>query len=199
VRGHTLDQLERPLPFARLLQIAVDLSRALAAAHRAGVLHRDIKPQNAIVAEDGCAKLLDFGLAALLEPRQDAAEPRARGGGIVGTPYYIAPEVWRAEAASRRSDVYSLGAVLYELAVGRAPHAGTPLEELPQVVQVRDAPAMEEASGDADPRFAAILASCLARDPAARYASGDQLRAALEHLAQSSAGVAIPAGNPYRG
>src|SRR5262245_934439 len=146
VRGRTLDQLERLLSFGRVLEIAVALARALAAAHRAGVLHRDLKPQNAMVADDGCAKLLDFGLAALLEAREDAAEPRARRGGIVGTPYYIAPEVWREEPASRRSDVYSLGAVLYALVAGRPPHAGTPLHELPHLTQVRDAPLLGEAS-----------------------------------------------------
>src|SRR5262249_22449740 len=158
------------IPWRQTLEIAVALARGLAAAHRKGVLHCDIKPANAILAEDGTAKLFDFGLATLLEvPRSPndsdgpgvpdeplAALPSARAGAVVGTPDYMAPEVWRAEPATRRSDVYSLGALLYELCAGRAPHEDVPVYELPKVVQEREPKPLAQASPGADRRFAAI-------------------------------------------
>src|SRR5437868_6289358 len=109
VRGQTLDQLEKPVPWRRALDVGISLARGLGAAHRKGVLHCDIKPANAILAEDGAVKLFDFGLATLVE------SPATRAGTVSGTPDYMAPEVWRAEPATRRSDVYSLGALLFEL------------------------------------------------------------------------------------
>src|SRR5262245_25845826 len=122
VRGKTLDALPRPVEWRRALAIGVDLSRGLAAAHRRGALPRDIKAANVIVDEDGTAKLLDFGLAALVEEQTGTDEP-------VGTPDVMAPEIWSGGAATRRSDVYSLGAVLYQLVSGAPPFADVPIED----------------------------------------------------------------------
>jgi eukaryotic-like serine/threonine-protein kinase len=195
VRGKPLADLPKPVPFARVLELGIDLARGLAAAHRNGVLHRDIKSTNVMVAEDGAAKLLDFGLAALLTgPDGDAAG----GGGMVGTPDYMAPEIWRAEPATRRSDIYSLGVVLYELASGRLPFADVPMDALEQAVTAWGADPLV-AAAPVDGRLGAIVDRCLARDPAQRYASADELRAALEALARSATGAPVPSGNPYRG
>ncbi len=189
VRGTALSDAARPMAWGKALAIAVDLARGLAAAHRRGVVHCDIKPGNVMVTEDGAAKLVDFGLARVL---RDGTDDAARGLG--GTPDYMAPEIWRGEPPTRRSDVYSVGAVLFELIDGESPFAGVPVGELGRAVGERDAPAL-----DTEPRVAALVARCLARDPDQRFAGGEELREAVERL--TAAGGALPLGdeNPYRG
>ena len=204
VRGQTLDKLDRPLARDQLLPIAVALARGLAAAHRRGVVHGDIKPGNAIQSEDGITKLLDFGLAAMVEDSGGFAggtQPGATRGaaGISGTPDYMAPEIWLGEPADRRSDVYSLGAVIYEMATGHTPfHDIASMSDLMRVVQERDAPSLAGAPG-VDPRLAAVVDRCLARDAERRFASADELRDALENLERTGAVAQMPGGNPYRG
>jgi serine/threonine protein kinase/formylglycine-generating enzyme required for sulfatase activity len=272
IRGKTLDRLNKPVPWRRALELGVGLTRGLSAAHRRGVLHRDIKPSNAIIAEDGTVKLLDFGLAKIVEeaplsqahsqahgeemvsataptlaahaagdpgdpikpeskrfsrsgaPRASEVDARTitavtsppptiaalevaeslRPSGVVetilkGTPYYMAPEIWRGERATRRSDVYSLGALLYELCAGAPPHGGTPLHALPQKVMDCDARPLAEAAPLTDGHFARLIDQCLRRDPTARLASGEELREALEQLSYQPALPEIIDGNPYRG
>ncbi|MEP6861525.1 MAG: bifunctional serine/threonine-protein kinase/formylglycine-generating enzyme family protein [Deltaproteobacteria bacterium] len=187
VRGSSLAAVERPLPWARVLPIAIDLSRGLAAAHRNGVVHCDIKPANIMLTEDGVAKLVDFGLA-----RIQGSDEQAGAG--VGTPDYMAPEVWDGSAPTRRSDVYSLGAVIYELVAGSPPFGAVPPADLARTVREQDAPALT-----AEPRVAALVARCLARDPAERFASGEELREALEQIDASRHQAARLDHNPYRG
>jgi serine/threonine protein kinase/formylglycine-generating enzyme required for sulfatase activity len=122
-----------------------------------------------------------------------------RRGIAVGTPLYMAPEVWRGHPASYRSDVYSLGAVLYHLIAGRPPHEEWQLEALRKAVLSREPTPLAEVVPSCDRRLASVLDRCLARDPTARYASGDQLREALEQLTPEARAARIPEGNPYRG
>lgn len=196
VHGQTLAELPRPVPTARLLEIGVGLSRGLAAAHRRGVLHRDLKPANAMITDDGEVKLLDFGLAKLLD------RPSTWSAGAdsqpVGSPLYMAPELWRGEPATRASDVYSVGVFLYELASGRAPHAEVAPAALESAAQEREVPPLQSVAPACDLRLGAVIDRCLRRDPAARPQSGDELREALEALVVA-ARAAVPAGNPYRG
>ncbi|HEU4534766.1 MAG TPA: SUMF1/EgtB/PvdO family nonheme iron enzyme, partial [Polyangiaceae bacterium] len=209
-RGEPLDRLPVPMPWAKALAIGIDLSRGLSAAHRRGLLHCDVKPQNAILTDEG-AKLVDFGLARFIqgriEDRRSETEtpprvgaPAASGEGVIrGTPHFMAPELWRGEAPSKRSDVYGLGALLYYLAAGACPFEAVSLAQLGRHVQAHDAPPLRHAAPGGDSPLGSIVDRCLRRDPAERYASGDELREALERLARRTAAGPVPAGNPYRG
>ncbi|WP_437286564.1 nSTAND1 domain-containing NTPase [Sorangium sp. So ce406] len=218
VRGQSLDCVDIPMPWHRVLELAAGLARGLAAAHRRGVLHLDIKPGNAVLTEEGEAKLLDFGLAKLLDPVARPEPAEALDGEIVreaemaarlldgtkhvsgGTPHYLPPELWRGDLPTRRSDVYSLGALLFELCAGSPPHGDVAPQDLPRVaVTFKPMPLAALAPG-VDARLAAVIERCLEIDPAARFASGDELRDALEELLARSRHASIaPEGNPYRG
>lgn len=344
VRGQNLDALAKPVPWNRAAEIGLGLARGLAAAHRRGVLHRDIKPGNVIISNDGEVKLLDFGLAEFFDadgqgadpedlmwsqaaemasvsgqyatmnmPVEDAARllavdpPSSMGTGsspddkefvvvvnrhsidlsssstpenkplpvkpgippgsgapgfsgqyprfltipptdsepprgphskvnpsastpeaeadatprrpnvdfsrestprpsagrnqsrIAGTPLYMAPEIWRGEPVTRETDIYAMGALLYELCAGAPPHIEVPLTELPRIASDHDAPPLLRVAPTVDPRFAEIVDRCLKRDSRLRFASGDDLREALEALRPREGRIAAPEGNPYRG
>ncbi len=125
-----------------------------------------------------------------------ASSPRMKAA---GTPMYMAPEVWRGEPATRRSDLYSLGILLYELLAGTAPHRGIPLAELGNAVQTRDIPRLGSVVPSIEPTLAAIVDRLVEREPSARFASADALLVALEEVAALPTRAALPDGNPYRG
>ena len=215
VHGRSLDKLTTPVPPQQAMAIAHGLAQALAVAHRHGILHRDIKPANAMLDETGEVKLLDFGLAKRLEgpargpdslpPLGDAdlasetSLAMTGAGKIVGTPLYMAPEVWRGERATRRSDIYSLGALLYELCSGHPPYQGKTVGELGQAALAGGCQPLGELVPQVEPRFGTMVDRCLSLDPAARFASGDELCEALAALAAPQKSGPLPAGNPYRG
>ena len=122
-----------------------------------------------------------------------------QAGTLLGTPHYMAPELWRAEAASRCSDVYALGVLLYILCAGRPPTEATSPVELATRVQEQEPRPLLERAPRVDPRLAAIIDRCLRRDRFARFASADDLRSALEQLTPMGRELAVPEGNPYRG
>jgi formylglycine-generating enzyme required for sulfatase activity len=193
VRGASLAELAKPLPWADALDIAIGVARGLAAVHRVNVVHCDLKPGNVVIDEDGVAKIIDFGTA------RAASEGGASGHAPVGTPDYVAPEVWRGEAPGKRADVYALGAVLFELVSGAPPFADVPSSALAHRVMTGEAPALRDRAVGVDPELAAVVARCLSRDPAARYADGDELREALERLHASRRHTVRTGENPYRG
>jgi formylglycine-generating enzyme required for sulfatase activity len=212
VRGGSLDQLPLPFVDAQLLHVCTGLASGLAAAHRRGVLHRDLKPANALMSDDGEVKLCDFGLAKLVGVADtsnalsavSATDGSAGGGGdltragaLVGTPRYMAPEQWRSEPATMRSDLYSLGAMFYKLSSGVSATAGENMEELRHSVLSGAVRSLPEIVPGLDPAFCAIVHRCLSVDPAERPASADDVLAELVALATPAAKV--PAGNPYRG
>jgi serine/threonine protein kinase/formylglycine-generating enzyme required for sulfatase activity len=233
IRGVSLDRLSKPQPWERVLSIGRDLARGLSAAHRRGVLHRDIKPGNAVLTEAGEVKLLDFGLAKLLDEAAEPGEAAARpgpvppklpedldpeaspnfsarsldgvflpslpSGALVGTPYYMSPEAWAGEDLTARSDVYSLGVVLYELCAGKGPFRDVPWKELPHVVRGQDARPLVQAAPGVDAAFAGVIDRCLRREPGERYTSAAHLLDALEALSRDDTPTDIPEGNPYRG
>lgn len=126
-----------------------------------------------------------------------------QAGDLLGSPLYMAPEQWQSDPPTQKADIYSLGAVLYELCAGRPPHEGATLEELRQAVFEQDAPPLATIAPTVDADFATIIDRCLRREPAARFESADALLAALEELTERErvAGVATdaPDKNPYRG
>jgi eukaryotic-like serine/threonine-protein kinase len=193
VRGVSLAELPKPVPWQRALDIAIGLSRGLAAVHRGNVVHCDLKPSNVMIDHDGLAKIIDFGLA---RPNADGA---TAGYTPVGTPDYMAPEVWRGEVPSRRADVYALGAVVFELIAGTPPFGDVPAAALRERVTTTEAPALRERVADVDPELAAVVARCLCRDREARFADGDELREALERLQASRRHAVRTDENPYRG
>lgn len=214
VHGKSLAQIDKPISWQESLRIGTEIARGLAAAHQRGVLHRDIKPSNIMLTEQQDVKILDFGLAKLLAdaPARTEQSPEApasvsalpdeshsvtNSGTLLGTPLYMAPELWRRESATQRSDVYSVGAVLYELCTGNPPHSGSTLSELKRNVRQVAVPSLSASVPAADRRFVAIVDRCLAREPEARFADGVALSRALEGV-RIQVGT-IPPGNPYRG
>ncbi len=125
--------------------------------------------------------------------------PTSERSRIAGTPLYMAPEIWRGEPGTRRADIYSMGALLYELLHGVPPFADVQLSDLAKVVNEQDAPPLLTVAPTVDARLAAIVDRCLRRDPSLRFGSGDELREALEHVRPKESGESLPEGNPYRG
>lgn len=181
VDGQPLNELIPPatgLPVDRLLEYGVQVSDALAHAHERGVLHRDLKAQNIVITRTGRAKVLDFGLAKVVhtEAQADTISEVTAAGVVAGTPAYLSPEQLRGLPASTLSDVWALGVVLYEMAAGTRPFTGqTPYELCSAILSV---PARPLPSG-IPPDLQSVIARCLAKDPAARYESAEELRAAL--------------------
>jgi len=165
------------------------LASALSHAHGRGVLHGDVAPANVLLGRDGKARLSDFGLAQLAEGPDAAREgrpPRSAPGGaprrIAGTLPYIAPEILEGRAPGPRSDLFSLGAVLYEMAAGAPPFKGTGDEGLCDAI-LRDEPPPFATSGRAVPEsLERVVRRALAKDPTARYASAEEMEADLRAL-----------------
>ncbi|HEY3806798.1 MAG TPA: serine/threonine-protein kinase [Kofleriaceae bacterium] len=158
--------------------IARGIASALAAAHAKGIYHRDLKPDNVVVVAGNRPKLVDFGVAKLAD--RDSGHTPTVDGTLLGTPSYMAPEQARAASAvDHRADLYSLGCILYEMVVGKPPFAGGNTGEL-IAMHLFQEPVPPRARGVAiSPRLEAVIVRLLQKDPEARYASADDVVAAL--------------------
>ena len=156
------------------------IARALEAAHRAGVVHRDVKPQNIIVSKAGVVKLMDFGVA-----RDESLDSLTKTGGVVGTPSYMAPELLKGHPASAKSDVYSVGAVLYEMLSGRRLFAHATPESIWGLVATGKWPRLGKVAPAVPWRLTLMVERSLKLDAKRRPASASELRQALEHFLSS--------------
>jgi len=172
----------------RILEIGTQVADALAAAHRAGIIHRDVKPENIMVRRDGFAKLLDFGLAKLTEIQSGSgpAPLKTASGVLVGTVHYMSPEQIEGRIVDERSDLFSLGSVLYESAAGQPPFGGTSFIEVMRTITSAKPRPVGELNATVPPELARIIEKCLAKEPRERYQHADELAVDLRRLQRVS-------------
>jgi serine/threonine protein kinase len=183
VPGRTLESVmatQGALPLSRVGVWAGDLANALSRAHRAGIIHGDVKPANIFVTEDGHIKLGDFGIARF-------ATQVSGTGKLVGTPAYLSPEQIKGEAQDHRSDIFSLGIILYQLATGVRPFDGSSVTAVCAQIVAAVPPPPSNHNPELPKEFDRIVMRCLAKDPKARYSSGESLAASLYPFARSKA------------
>ena len=181
VPGTTLRELldrRGAVALAPGLQIAKQLCRGLTAVHEAGIIHRDIKPQNIMVLPNGVVKLMDFGIA-----RTDEGGDGALDGHTVGTPYYMSPEQALGQRLDARSDLYTVGVVLFELFTGERPFPGTDAATVMQSHVAAQPPRPSSLRPDLPEYLDRIVLACLSKRPERRPASASDLYAALTRVA----------------
>jgi serine/threonine protein kinase/pimeloyl-ACP methyl ester carboxylesterase len=196
VEGATLRERlkEGPLPIADAIEIGLQMTSALAAAHARGLVHRDIKPENVMLRPDGYIKVVDFGLAKLTPVAGATSTILTQPGQAAGTPAYMSPEQARAESVDARTDVFSVGAVLYEMVTGRRPFAGeTPAVIFAEVLGHHPPPAAL-LNPRVPPPVDRLVTKALEKDRELRYQSVADMRADLLRLRrESDVGRSAPA------
>jgi eukaryotic-like serine/threonine-protein kinase len=207
LEGETLRaMLDRGAMSARkAIEHAVHIARGLAAAHDRGIVHRDLKPENVFITSDGHAKILDFGLAKLVEPQAAiaggsmlaTAAPATTPGVVLGTVGYMAPEQVRGQGADHRADLFAFGAVLYEMLSGRrAFQRETPAETMTAILK-EDPPELQVSVTALSPGLQRIVNRCLEKNPSARFQSAGDLAFALDTVSGSSpSGASLSNGRP---
>jgi serine/threonine protein kinase len=210
LEGDTLRERLLPgaLPVRKATEYAIQIARGLAAAHDKGIVHRDLKPENIFVTRDGRVKILDFGLAKLT--RSDAATPDAatmasqtEAGVVMGTVGYMSPEQVRGLAADHRSDLFSFGAILYEMLSGkRAFHGDTSVETMSAILK-QDPPELTETARTVPPALERVVRHCLEKNPEERFQSARDVAFNLANLSElsgsSTAIAAVKGRRPWFG
>ena len=200
VQGETLrDRIQRGhLTLSETFDITTQIASALHAAHEAGIIHRDIKPENVMIRNDGIVKVLDFGLAKLLAPpatvRESNSDSEAKtrrlgltqAGMIMGTIAYMSPEQARGVKIDSRTDIFSLGVVLYEMLAGQRPFTGDSDIDVLSAILREEPPELQELNPKISPALQKIVRKCLDKNPERRFHSAHDLGFALEAVSTSS-------------
>jgi serine/threonine-protein kinase len=198
IDGRALSSILRgagPMHPDRAAEIAADVAIALAYAHRHGVVHRDVKPGNVLITEDGIVKVTDFGIARAINTEESLTQT----GAVMGTATYFSPEQAEGMGVDARSDIYSLGVVLFEMVTGRPPFLGdTPVAVASKHVR-ENPPTPREINPSVPPDLEAIILKCLAKSPEYRYATGDDLRVDLLRFREGRAVGAVAPPLPSMG
>jgi len=192
----------RPVPIPEAVRIFRQAAQGVAAAHREGIVHRDIKPPNILIrARDGAIKVTDFGIA---KAEEDAKAGRGKTRGVIGSAPYMAPEQCLGKRIDKRVDIYSLGVVLYELLTGRLPFESDNVVDMMMHHVEEDVPSVLPVRPDVAPELDAILRRACARSPEDRFTSCEELLAALDHASGGEAAhaatvafrISSPGGHP---
>jgi RNA polymerase sigma-70 factor (ECF subfamily) len=198
--GETLlERLSRdPLPISRVLEIGVAAAEGLATAHSRGIVHRDVKPANIFLTSGGLIKILDFGLASVAnpEPIGPTVDYLTTHGQMMGTLGYMSPEQARGELPDGRGDIFSLGCVVYEMAVGRRAFPGGSVGEIMAAV-LRDDPTAAKSGPQLPPELKQVVSRCLAKQPEERFQSAGELAIALKKLVGGEAGEISVEGSRF--
>jgi serine/threonine protein kinase len=185
VPGPTLHQLMsvKPLPFSQVLNIAIQIAEALAAAHEQGIVHRDLKPENVIRTDSGNVKILDFGLARV-EPEEGAVTNMrlTRTGAFLGTPAYASPEQLLGSEVDRNTDIFSFGIMLYEMAAGKHPFGAT--DSMSTIARILEAEVedLSQINPEIPHGFSRVVRKCLRKVPTDRFKHTRDLLAELKRL-----------------
>jgi serine/threonine protein kinase len=189
VEGKTLDALVRrgPLEISRVAEIGMQVADALDAAHNRRIVHRDIKPANISLSERGQVKVLDFGLAKRIPTGTEGHDltegfQQTQAGQVLGTPSYMSPEQALGQDLDHRTDIFSVGVVLYELATGQRPFTGSNFGEIVNKIVHAQPPAIARLNYDVPPEFERITLKCLQKQPDRRYQSARDLMVDLKNL-----------------
>jgi serine/threonine-protein kinase len=191
VDGKTLDEAANAgfMPLRRILDVATQIASGLAVAHKSQIVHRDLKPNNIMLRTDGLVKILDFGLSKLTRPallELDRASDLTLPGILLGTTDYMSPEQARGRPADFRSDQFSLGSVVYEIATGRRPfERATSAETLAAIIS-GEPPPLRHLNPQVPAALETIIRRCMAKDPAGRYESTDELARAFREVLEAT-------------
>jgi|HubBroStandDraft_5_1064220.scaffolds.fasta_scaffold03181_3 serine/threonine protein kinase len=187
------DQLKRGrLVMRKAIDYGVQIARGLAAAHEKGIVHRDLKPENLFVTKDGRVKILDFGLAKLMQrrPSSDPSAPtfaaETEAGAVMGTVGYMAPEQVRGDAADHRADIFAFGAILYEMLAGKRAFQKPTSPETMTAILNEDPAAISQVTTNIAPALQRVVHRCLEKNPEQRFQSASDLAFALDALSETS-------------
>ena len=200
VDGRTLRALleSGPLSNKKALQIATQVADGLAKAHAAGIVHRDLKPENIMVTKDGFVKILDFGLAKLLQRADSSSHAMtatvdSQPGAVLGTAAYMSPEQARGDPVDYRSDIFSFGSILYEMVTGRQPFTGASTAQKLAAIIEDDPQPLAEANPKAPTLLRWVIERCLAKDRDERYSStldlARDLKSIRDHVSDTGSSV----------
>jgi serine/threonine protein kinase/Tol biopolymer transport system component len=185
VDGTTLREKIAGISLKQAIDVAIQIADGLAAAHGKGIVHRDIKPENIMIRKDGIVQVMDFGLARLRET-SSRINRLTMAGSTVGTAGYMSPEQVQGQDADHRSDIFSLGVVLYELFTGQLPFKGVHQTALAYEIVNVDPPPMSALKPEIDPTLDAVVFECLAKEPAERFQSAAELAKELRRFKRES-------------